>query len=115
MPQAGCVYVLGLTGYRPRPGGPSGLVKVDCSSDVARRASGLSTPEGLAEFLPEATLHPLLYSSAELAALARKRYLPAELVLVSGATPNKYALEKARELDLAAVEMANQSKGENNA
>ena len=112
---AGCVYVLKLTGYRPRPGGPSGLVKVGCSSGVARRAASLSTPEGFAEHVPEATLHPLLYTSAELAAIARERYLPAELVFVSGATPNKYALEKARELDLAAVEMANQSKGENNA
>ena len=114
MSQAGCVYVLKLTGYNPRDGAPSGLVKVGCSSDVARRASSLSTPEGLAEHVPEATLHPLLYTSAELAALARKRYLPAELVLVSTATPNKYALEKARELDLASWQMANQNKGDTN-
>src|ERR671920_566487 len=100
MAKSGCVYVLRLTGYNPRDGAPSGLVKVGCSSDVARRASSLSTPEGLAEHVPEATLHPLLYSSAELAAIARERYLPAELIFMSALTPNKYSLEKAVHVEL---------------
>src|SRR5919112_3896726 len=95
MAKSGCVYVLRLTGYNPRDGAPSGLVKVGCSSDVARRVASLSTPESFAEHVPEATLHPLLHSSAELAALARERYLSAELVFVSALTQNKYSLEKA--------------------
>ena len=97
---AGRVYVLKLTGYRPRTSGPPALVKIGCTSAVERRVAALSTAEGLAEHIPEATLHPLLYSHDELVVVSEERYLPAELVFESECMENKFSVEKAVHAEL---------------